>query len=220
MPQGRYRVSDPEDGTPLGEERFQCAPGPAGWRYTGTLTGPDGAQLSSTDLTLDAIGRPIRVELRAGGWQFRGAALDGLTWVRMAADGSAADEGNARASTFSGPSPGFLVAVARLLGPGRDPAGDRPRTAQLQLVTVTPPALGPRTRLERWTHLGSETHPTDLRPLVVDAYEVTDLETGERRQVHLAGDVVLAAPGVELLALDSPPSTFDPRDPAGGPGPT
>ncbi|RMI30235.1 hypothetical protein [Streptomyces triticirhizae] len=206
MPQGRYSISDPEDGTPLGEERFRCAPGPAGWRYTGELTAPDGAPRLDTDLTLDALGRQLRVELRAGGWQLRGGALDGLTWVRMDAAGTTADEGNARAAAFSGPSPGFLVAVARLLRLGRDPEAERPGSARVRLVTVTPPALATRTRDESWTHLGSETHPTDSGPLIVDAYEVADLETGERHTVHLAGDVVLAAPGVELEELDSPPS--------------
>lgn len=211
MPHGRYSISDPEDGAPLGEEHFSCAPGPAGWRYTGRLTTPDGRPGASTDLTLDAVGRQLRVELHAGGWQLRGGALDGLSWVRMDADGTTADEGNAPAAAFSGPSPGFLVAVARLLRLSRDPAEpDRPSSARVRLVTVTPPALATRTRDESWTHLGSESHPTDSGPLVVDAYEIADLETGERHTVHLAGDVVLAAPGVELEELDSPPSAFAP----------
>ncbi|GAA3876587.1 hypothetical protein [Streptomyces sedi] len=205
MPQGRYRVSDPEDGSPLGEERFHCAPGPAGWRYTGRLTAPDGRTLLTTDLTLDALGRQLRVELHAGGWQLRGGALDGLTWVRMAGDGTAPEEGNARATAFSGPSPGFLVALAALLRPDATEDG---APARARLVTVTAPALATRTRDESWTHLGAESHPTDSGPLVVDAYEIADLETGERHTAHLAGDVVLAAPGVELEELDSPPSAF------------
>jgi hypothetical protein len=42
----------------------------------------------------------------------------------------------------------------------------------------------------------------------VDTYQVTELDTGEQRTVHIAGDVVLAAPGIELEELDTPPSTF------------
>ncbi|UED86013.1 hypothetical protein [Streptomyces profundus] len=209
MPQGRYSIRDPEDGTLLGEERFHCAPGPAGWRYVGALTSPDGSPLGSTDLTLDALGRPLRVQLRAGGWQLRGGVLDGLTWVRMDAAGRQADEGNAAAHTFSGPSPGFLVAVSRVLRPRPDGPGTPPdEGTRLRLVTVTPPTLAARTRDESWAHLGREVHPADGPPLTVDAYQVMDLETGERHTVHLAGDVVLSAPGVELEELDSPPSTF------------
>ncbi|WP_062216327.1 hypothetical protein [Streptomyces sp. NBRC 109706] len=210
MPQGRYSIRDPEDGTLLGEERFHCAPGPAGWRYVGELTSPDGAPLGSTDLTLDALGRPLRVQLRSGGWQLRGGTLDGLTWVRMDAAGRRADEGNAAAHTFSGHSPGFLIAVSRALPPRPDTTDAPPpdRGTRIRLVTITPPTLATRTRDESWNHLGRETHPTDGPPLAVDAYQVTDLETGDRHTVHLAGDVVLAAPGVELEELDSPPSTF------------
>ncbi|GAA4951328.1 hypothetical protein GCM10023238_17080 [Streptomyces heliomycini] len=39
-----------------------------------------------------------------------------------------------------------------------------------------------------------ETHTTDNGPLIVDEYQVTALDTGEQHTVHLAGDVVLAAP--------------------------
>ncbi|MGP3967101.1 hypothetical protein [Streptomyces sp. 6N223] len=204
MPRGRYSLHDPYDGTPLGEERFDCAPGPAGWRYTSRLLDPGGAPAGSVDLTLDALGRPIRLELRSGGWRVRGAALDGVTWVRMGADsGTEAREGNAPARAFTGASPAFLVATARLLRlTPEEPA------ARLRLVDFARPTLAARTREESWTLLGSDSHPTDAGPLRVDNYRVDDLETGERHDVHLAGDVVLAAPGVELSELESPPSDF------------
>lgn len=54
----------------------------------------------------------------------------------------------------------------------------------------------------------SETHSTDNGPLTVDEYQVTALDTGEQHAVHIAGDVVLAAPGIELEDLESPPSVF------------
>lgn len=198
MPRGRYL-------TPAGEEEFDCAPGPAGWRYVSRLLAPGGGRaVGSVDLTLDDLGRPLRLELVAGGWRVRGAALDGLTWVRMgAATGEDAQESNAPAQGFTGTSPAFLVATARLL---RLTAADP--TARVRLVDFAPPALAARTRQEAWTLLGSDVHPTDGGPLTVDNYGVDDLETGERRTVHLAGDVVLAAPNVELTELDSPPSDF------------
>lgn len=43
---------------------------------------------------------------------------------------------------------------------------------------------------------------------MVDEYQVSTLDTGERHSVHIAGDVVLAAPGIELEALETPPSVF------------
>jgi hypothetical protein len=51
-----------------------------------------------------------------------------------------------------------------------------------------------------------EEHATDEGPLRVERYEVADLATAERRVVHLAGDVVLEAPGLELADLESPPN--------------
>ncbi|GAA2414785.1 hypothetical protein GCM10010420_50660 [Streptomyces glaucosporus] len=203
MPRGRYALHDPYDHTPLGEEHFQCAPGPTGWRYVSRTTDPAGRHTGSVDLTLDALGRPLRLELRTADWQVRGGVLDGVTWVRTDPSGEHAREGNAPARAFTGASPAFLVAVARLLRPAPgEPA------ARVRLVAFTPPVLAPRTLDQTWALRGSEAHPTDSGPLVVDHYRVGDPETGEEHSVHIAGDVVLAAPGVELEDLDSPPSAL------------
>ncbi len=201
MPRGRYSLHDPHDHTPLADEHFQCAPGPSGWRYVSQLTAPDGDHLGSVDLTLDALGRPLRLELHAGSWQVRGAALDGVTWVRTDPTGTHATEGNVRAHAFTGSSPAFLVATARLLRLTPSAAATRVR-----LVAFTDPVLAPRTVDQSWALVDRETHPTDNGPLIVDAYQVTALDTGEQHTVHLAGDVVLSAPGVELEDLESPPS--------------
>ncbi|WP_055590206.1 hypothetical protein [Peterkaempfera griseoplana] len=203
MPSGRYSLHDPHDDTPLGEEHFSCAPGPAGWRYTSQVFTADGSPSGSVDLTLDSLGRPLRLQLRSGEWQVRGGMLDGLTWVRTDAgdpDSAHATEGHDRAHAFTGRSPAFLVATARLL---RLQPGDRTR---LRLVALTDPVLAPRTLDQGWSLDGIETHATDSGPLRVERYTVADLQTGEQHQVHLAGDVVLAAPGVELEALDGPPN--------------
>lgn len=204
MPRGRYSLHDPHDHTPLGEEHFHCATGPTGWRYVSQLTTPTGEHAGSVDLTLDALGRPVRLELHAMGWRVRGAALDGVTWVRSAPSGEDAQEGNAAAHSFTGGSPAFLVATARLLRPAlRQPA------TRVRLVALTPPVLAPRTVDQSWALGTSETHATDNGPLIADDYQVSDLATGEQQSVHLAGDVVLAAPGIELEDLESPPSSFD-----------
>jgi hypothetical protein len=203
MPRGRYSLHDPHDHTPLADEHFHCAPGPSGWRYVSTLTTPAGDHHGSVDLTLDELGRPLRLELNAGGWQVRGAALDGVTWVRTDPSGSEAAEGNTPAHAFTGTSPAFLVATARLLR--LTPSGSATR---VRLVALTSPVLAPLTVDQSWMLTKSEAHATDSGPLTVDEYQVTALDTGERHTVHLAGDVVLAAPGVELEHLETPPSVF------------
>ncbi|MGK5631796.1 hypothetical protein [Streptomyces sp. URMC 123] len=204
MPRGRYSLHDPHDRTPLGEEHFHCATGPSGWRYVSQITTPSGDHAGSVDLTLDELGRPIRVELHAASWQVRGGALDGVTWVRTDPSGAHATEGNVPAHAFTGASPAFLVATARLLRPA--PAAPATR---VRLVAFTSPVLAPRTLDQSWSLVTRETHATDNGPLLVDEYQVTDLDTGEQRPVHIAGDVVLAAPGIELEDLESPPSRFD-----------
>jgi hypothetical protein len=205
MPRGRYSLHDPHDRTPLAEEHFHCAPGPSGWRYVSQITTPSGAHAGSVDLSLDALGRPLRLELHAASWQVRGAALDGVTWVRTGPLGTHATEGNVRAHAFTGTSPAFLVATTRLLRltPG-SPA------TRVRLVAFTEPVLAPRTLDQSWALVNSEAHATDNAPLIVDEYQVSDLQTGEQHTVHVAGDVVLSAPGLELDALESPPSVFPP----------
>ncbi|MFF4384980.1 hypothetical protein ACIQI7_37775 [Kitasatospora sp. NPDC092039] len=205
MPNGRYSLHDSHDHLLLGEERFSCAPGAAGWRYVSKTYAPDGRVLGSTDLTLDSRARPLRMELRAGGWQVRGGAVDGVAWVRTdAADpgGEHATEGHDRAHAFTGRSPGFLVATARLLRL-REGA-----SARVRLVAFTEPVLAPRTLDQGWLLEGVDTHETDEGPLLVERYQVADLETGEQQVVHLAGDVVLAAEGIELEELESAPNAW------------
>ncbi|TRO58643.1 hypothetical protein [Streptomyces sp. IB201691-2A2] len=203
MPRGRYSLHDPHDHTPLAEEHFHCAPGPSGWRYVSQLTSPSGDPAGSVDLALDDLGRPIRLELHASGWQVRGAALDGVTWVRTDPTGDHATEGNVRAHAFTGASPAFLVATARLLRLTPDASATRVR-----LVAFTDPVLAPRTLDQSWALITRETHATDNGPLTVEEYQVTALDTGEQHAVHLSGDVILSAPGIELEDLESPPSVF------------
>ncbi|WUD75030.1 hypothetical protein OG937_26715 [Streptomyces sp. NBC_00510] len=207
MPRGRYSFHDTHDHTPLGEEHFHCATGPTGWRYTAQTTHPDGGHAGSVDLTIDELGRTIRLELHAASWQVRGAALDGLTWVRTDPSGEHAQEGNVPAHAFTGASPAFYVATARLLRlrPG-SPA------TRVRLVAFQPPVLAPRTLDQSWALIKSEAHTTDNAPLLVDEYQVNDLQTGEQHTVHIAGDVVLSAPGIELEDLESPPSRFPATD--------
>ncbi|MFF4222625.1 hypothetical protein ACX9I7_22850 [Streptomyces sp. L500] len=203
MPRGRYSLHDPHDHSPLGEERFHCAPGPSGWRYVSQLTAPSGTPTGSVDLAIDDLGRPIRLQLQSSDWQVRGAALDGVTWVRTDPTGEHATEGNVRAHAFSGASPAFYVAISRLL---RLSPGEGKR--RVRLVAFTPPVLAPLTLDQSWALVDRTAHATDNGPLEVDEYQVSHLDTGEQHSVHLAGDVVLSAPGIELEELDGPPSSW------------
>ncbi|WP_241682975.1 hypothetical protein [Actinomadura sp. J1-007] len=99
MPRGTYVHLD-DDLT----ERFQCAPGPGGWRYVGERA--DGVR---TDLVVDGRWRQIRVEVVAPSWWLRGGVTGhDLAWVRGpaadGADGGAARAGGAGRSTARGPS--------------------------------------------------------------------------------------------------------------------
>jgi hypothetical protein len=203
MPRGRYSFHDTHDHTPLGTEHFHCATGPSGWRYTAQTTTPAGDHAGSVDLTIDELGRPIRLELHASAWQVRGAALDGVTWVRTDPTGEHAQEGNAPAHAFTGVSPAFLIATARLLR--LEPGAPATR---VRLVSFQAPVLAPLTVDQSWSLLTRTAHSTDSGELPVDNFRVADLATGEESDVHIAGDVVLAAPGIELEDLDTPPSSF------------
>jgi hypothetical protein len=176
------------------EERFQCAPGAGGWRYVGERS--DGMRV---DLVVDARWRQIRVELAGPRWRIRGGVTgNDLAWVR-AGDAEAAEHGT-RALGFLGESPGFLVAVSRSLGlePGEH--------ADIRLVQVTGTSLSALTVDRRWRLAGVTPYETETDPLPVARYEVADPATGEGHAVHLAGDVVLDAPGIELTDLETPPN--------------
>ena len=204
VPTGCYALSG-LDGP--AEERFSCAPGPVGWRYVGTRTEPDaagaavaGAVAGSADVTVDARWRPLRVEVRRGDHVVRaGLTAAGLAWVR---DGV---EGASDASALAGPSPALLVARARLVAPL---AAGGP--AVLRVLRLDGPALAPLGGAERWRLAEVAEQPTDLGPLAVQHWVVDDLAAGQRAELHLAGDVVVAAEGptwsVTLEELDGPPN--------------
>jgi len=191
MPAGSYLHAGGET------EEFHCAAGPSGWRYVGTLS--DGGRI---DLTVDSRWHQIRVELSLGEWLLRGGVSGAETvWLRAAAgDLSEAVEHTARAAGFAGRSPGPLVATARSLRLG---VGEARR---VRLVAVTEPVLATVLVDQEWTLLSTQQHDTDGGPLPVQHYRIADLATGTTESLHLAGDVALSGPGVELHALQSSPT--------------
>ncbi len=194
MPEGAYRY---DDGT---IEDFQCAPGPAGWRYVGRTSGatPGGR----VDVAVDSRWRQVRLEIHGGGWLLRGGVTGPKTlWVRGAAgDLAGAQEHTAAAAGFTGSSPGLLVAIARSLALTVGVA------ARVRLVAVTAPVLATRLVEQEWTLHEVSEHETETAPLAVERYSVADLATGVTEVLYLSGDVALSGPGVELHALASPPT--------------
>ncbi|HEY8479572.1 MAG TPA: hypothetical protein VIL71_07045 [Spirillospora sp.] len=189
MPDGVYLHVDGEL-----EERFRCAPGPGGWRYASHRS--DGVRV---DMVTDARWRQLRLEIVTPAWWIRGGVTGPeVVWVRAA--GETGTEHGERAAGFLLDSPGSLVAVARLL------ALDDGARRDVRLVRVSGPSLATLTTTWRWHRTGTSVYETETRPLPVSEYEITDLSTGEVEAVHIAGDVVLAAPGVELTDLESPPN--------------
>ena len=184
MPRGAYLLSG-HDG-PYAVERFSCAPGPAGWRYVATRADPaTGAPLGRLDVVLDAAGRAHRVHVEAGGWELRGGAVGAqVLWRRGEV------EREERAAGFTGTSPVWAVAATRLLGAAAGPV-------RLRLVRLGDEALATLVVEQAWVRTAVEEH--DGVP--VARWAADDLATGERRAVHLAGDVVLEAPGARLLEL-------------------
>jgi hypothetical protein len=184
MPRGTY-VHESEV-----EERFSCAPDGGGWRYSARRS--DGG---SIELVADGRWRPARLQLSAGEHMLRGGAAGAeLLWV------TAGRERSARAAGFLGDSPGLLVAVARSLGLAEHESAD------VRLLVVTEPALAVRTVPQRWRLTEIAWHGVSDARLPVERYEITDLETGEISECYVAGDVVVAAPGIELTGLEDPPN--------------
>lgn len=185
MPRGAYLLSG-HDG-PYALERFACAPGPVGWRYVATREDPDsGARTGRLDVVLDAAGRALRVHVEAGGWELRGGAVGGsVLWRRGDV------EREERAAGFTGTSPVWAVATTRRL------SADAAPDVRLRLVRLGDEALATLVVDEAWSRLGAQ----ERDGVLVERWDAADLATGERRALSLARDVLVQAPGVQLLEL-------------------
>lgn len=202
VPKGIYHHLDDHSGELVAVEAFSCAPGPQGWRYVADVTDPDGATFGRVDLTVDATWRPVRVEVRSGGWVVKAGVAGGeVLYVRLPADEVApGEEETVSAAALTGRSPAFAVATSRLLALAPE------EKKRIKLLAVTEPSAGVRVVDEGWSLVEVSEHETETGPLVVRRYEVADLATGDRSEWSIAGDVVLEGPHLELVELESPPN--------------
>lgn len=196
-------------GGPGLREAFRCG-GVAGggWHFQSELSTSDGRTAGSVDVTIDGIGRVLRLDLTAGEWSLRGGSAGSeLLWVRRptGAPERPSVEQREKAHGFRWPGAGSLVAAAALTATDGTPT----RLRFLALSDV----LGVTRRDEQWTLVGQRTHRAGGSELKVTTYEVVVLDTGHRSLLRMAGDVVLAADGCELLELDSPPGPALPQPP-------
>ena len=157
-------------------ERFTCGSDGDGWSYAAVREDPGtGVELGRLQLRLDAAGTTTRLHAEGGGWLLRGGCVGGaVLWRR------GQDEREEAAAGFWGTSPSYAVAAVRRLGlaPGQ--------TRPLRLVEVTEPVLATRLVVQSWTRVAER------------RWSVDDRATGERRELELAGDVVVAGTGLTL----------------------
>lgn len=202
MPRGRYSLHDPHDHTPSAKNTSTAHRDPrAGATSPRSPLPPASTPAPSTSRsTSSAVPSVSNCTPRAGG---------------CAPPHSKASPGSVPTPPATKPpkamSPPTPSPVLPPLSSSRSPACSaslpRPRDPR-------PPrglhgsCTGPRTVDQSWALLRSEAHATDNGPLTVDEYQVSALDTGEQHTVHISGDVVLAAPGIELEDLETPPSAL------------
>jgi hypothetical protein len=173
---GSYLLSG-HDG-PYAVERFVCGEEPAGWRYVGRREDPgSGTDLGRIDLLADAGGRILRLEVAAGGWLLRGGVV-GAEAIWRRGD----EERSEPAHGFTGTSPAYAIAAIRL-------AAAAGGSARLRLVAVHDGALATSAVDANWLPAGE------------GEWTVDDVATGQRRQLHVRDDLVVAGSGIALTQI-------------------
>ena len=188
MPSGLYRLFD-ESGTPLGTEQFRCAPGPMGWRYFSTVQ--DARGVSNVDLSVDASWRPVRVRIQtaehhllvsARGDQFAGILDDGQLELPFDQETMTADY----------PSPCFPLVAMKRLG----------ETSEIDALSFDPETLRAGIEHHRYEAGESEEITTPVGRFAVRAWRHIAPRPRFSRALWIAGDVVVAGDGLELVAYD------------------
>ena len=174
MSEVRYRLADASGAGVV--ERLRRRVDGEGWSCTAVREDAATAAVRGRlELRVDAAGVTTRLHAEAGGWVVRGGCVgEAVLWRR------GADEGEAQAAGFCGPSPAHAMAVVARL------ALEVGQTRRVRLVELTEPVLAPRLVLQSWTRAAS------------DRWVVDDLDTGERRAVQLQDGLVVAGTGLTL----------------------
>lgn len=200
MPTGRYIVLG-EDGAPIGEESFRCAPGPAGWRYVSDirLDVPE-PHVERVDLAVDSGWRPVRLRVATGSHElvlrFTGEHAAGLL------DGEPLDLPWGTHVELDYASPAFNGVTANRLG----------RTAEFDVLFLDPVTCLPHLERQRYEPIGEEDVTTPVGVFTARRWLFTSLSgSGFTAPFWVAGDVVVAYEGVFELAGYEPGAGPVPR---------
>src|SRR5512135_2961316 len=184
MPSGLYRLFD-TSGAQRATEQFRCAPGPAGWRYFSTVQHPAGT--TNVDLSVDAGWRPVRVRIQTPDHHLilsaRGGLLDDEL-LQVALDPGVV--------TVDFPSPCFPLATARRLG----------ADGEIDALTIDSESLIPVLERHRYEAGEEEEVATPVGRFAARVWRHIAPRPRFSRPLWIAGDVVVAADGVELVAYD------------------
>ena len=151
------------------------------------MTGPAGSWLRGGGLRLDD-GAPV------------------LVWVSSATPEL---ERTTPAQALVHPSPGAWVALLRSAAG----SGDEPVEQRVTVLDVDAEGLGALAGRRILRRLDATSYDAPAGRLLAERWVVDDPDTGLRRELHLAGDVLLSATGgdepeIELTDLDGPPSAL------------
>ena len=188
MPAGRYIVMDGR-GTAVGTEEFRCAPGPAGWRYAGTIsTSSPEPHGELVDFVVDSAWRPVRLRIDTGSHQLLASpGGDRLAGIR---DGEPLDVPFGPEVEIDYLSPSFNAVTAIRLG----------RTADIDVVYLEPVTCQPVRVRQRYQRGAAEIVDTPVGRFRATRWQYTALDSGWSRPFWLAGDVVVAYQ--DLFRLD------------------
>jgi hypothetical protein len=91
--------------------------------------------------------------------------------------------------------------------------GDAPVERRVTVLDVDSEGLAALAARRLLRRVGATVYDAPAAQLLAEQWLVDDPDTGSRREVHLAGDVLLSASGgdlpeIELADLDGPPSAL------------
>ncbi|HJT37572.1 MAG TPA: hypothetical protein VJ818_04035 [Actinomycetota bacterium] len=167
-------------------EQFRCAPGPMGWRYFSQVRSDAG--VTNVDLSVDAAWRPVRVRIQTPVHHLllsaRGPSVLDDEQLDVTFD--------PETTTIDFPSPCFPLATARRLG----------GTGEIVAIAIDIETLRHSSERHRFEAGDEQEIATPAGRFVARAWRHVAARPGFSRALWIAGDVVVAADGLELAAYD------------------